>query len=96
MVFIGGPRQCGKTTFAKEIMKVYPYKKEKQGVYFNWDDDENRRRILNRDWGDLDELVVFDEIHKFRRWKSWLKGVYDTSERKSKFFVTGSARLDIY
>lgn len=96
MVFIGGPRQCGKTTFAREIMKVYPYKEERKGIYFNWDDEEDRRRIIGKLWGDPDELVIFDELHKFRRWKSWIKGIYDTSESRCKFLVTGSTRLDVY
>ena len=96
MVFIGGARQCGKTTFANEIIKDYPYKKDKTGIYFNWDDDEDRFRIRKREWGDQHELVVFDEIHKFPGWKSWIKGVYDTLGKKHKFLVTGSARLDVY
>ncbi|MCP5003231.1 MAG: ATP-binding protein, partial [Planctomycetes bacterium] len=96
MVFIGGPRQCGKTTCAKELMRVYPYKEGRNGAYFNWDDDEDRLRIIDKLWGDSTEIVIFDELHKFRRWKSWIKGVYDTSEPKYKFLVTGSARLDVY
>ncbi|MDR4506051.1 MAG: AAA family ATPase [Candidatus Scalindua sp.] len=95
-VSIGGPRQCGKTTFAREIMKVYPYKEERKGIYFNWDDDEDRRRIIGKLWGDPDELVIFDELHKFRRWKSWIKGIYDTSESRCRFLVTGSFRVDVY
>ncbi|MFV1975302.1 MAG: ATP-binding protein [Candidatus Scalindua sp.] len=96
MIFIGGPRQCGKTTFAKELMAVYPYEEGRRGAYFNWDDDEDRLRIIGKLWSDSDGLVIFDELHKFRRWKSWIKGVYDTSEPKCRFLVAGSARLDVY
>ena len=96
MVFVGGARQCGKTTFAKEIINEYPYKKGNNGIYFNWDDDEDRFRIHKREWGDQNELIVFDELHKFPRWKSWIKGIYDTSERKRRILVSGSARLDVY
>ncbi len=40
--------------------------------------------------------MVLDEIHKDRRWKTRLKGVYDTEGAASGVIVTGSARLDIY
>jgi predicted AAA+ superfamily ATPase len=40
--------------------------------------------------------VVFDEIHKYRKWKSFLKGFFDVYGERLKIIVTGSARLDIY
>jgi hypothetical protein len=40
--------------------------------------------------------LVFDELQKFPRWKSWLKGIYDVSHERHRFLVTGSARLDTY
>ena len=67
MVFIGGPRQVGKTTLAKHLLKTnYP-----DGEYFNWDYDEDRQRILNKEWRSDAECLVFDEIHKFPKWKNW-------------------------
>ena len=50
----------------------------------------------------LDELshqkpiIVFDEIHKFKKWKSFLKGFYDTYHQKTQIIVTGSSRLKIF
>jgi predicted AAA+ superfamily ATPase len=41
-------------------------------------------------------LLVFDELHKFPRWKRWIKGIYDVSNDTHSFLVTGSARLDTY
>jgi len=41
-------------------------------------------------------LIIFDEIHKYRDWKNYLKGVYDGSRNGYRFLVSGSARLDIY
>ena len=42
MVFVGGPRQVGKTTLAKAVLSQhYP-----EGRYFNWDYDENRQDIF--------------------------------------------------
>lgn len=91
MVFIGGPRQCGKTTLSQSILGSAT-----SGVYFNWDDDEDRKRILRRQWSDKDRLLIFDEIHKFRRWKNWIKGLFDKNKSKHQILVTGSARLDVY
>jgi len=38
-------------------------------------------------------MVIFDEIHKMKNWKLWLKGIVDTEEN-NKFIVTGSARIE--
>jgi predicted AAA+ superfamily ATPase len=92
MVFIGGPRQVGKTTLAKAILS----KSFSRGRYFNWDFDEDRRDILEKRWSQDDQVIVFDEFHKYPRWKSWIKGLYDVRGEKHSFLVTGSARLDVY
>jgi predicted AAA+ superfamily ATPase len=92
MVFVGGPRQVGKTTLARAILEeFYP-----EGRYFNWDYDEDRRDVLRKRWHERDTLLVFDELHKYPRWKNWLKGIYDVSRQQHSVLVTGSARLDIY
>jgi len=92
MVFVGGPRQVGKTTLAKAILNTdYP-----DGRYMNWDFDDDRQDILQKKWSSNDTLLVFDELHKFPRWKRWIKGIYDVSNDTHSFLVTGSARLDTY
>ena len=92
MVFVGGPRQVGKTTLAKDLLKSnFP-----KGTYFNWDFDEDRRDILSKRWKDDANLIVFDELHKYPKWKNWIKGLYDVYNREHSFLVTGSARLDVY
>ena len=78
MVFIGGPRQVGKTTLAKAILE----KNNKSSRYFNWDFDEDRQDILARHWKDDDKILVFDELHKYPDWKNWLKGLYDNYKDK--------------
>ncbi|PXF56806.1 MAG: hypothetical protein C4B58_12105 [Deltaproteobacteria bacterium] len=91
MVFIGGPRQVGKTTLAREfVAKQF----EKTG-YYNWDSRTDRRKIMQSDWPGSAELIILDEIHKYKKWKSFVKGEYDTLKDKYRFIVTGSARLDI-
>ena len=59
MVFVGGPRQVGKTTLAKAILSDnYP-----GGRYFNWDYDEDRRDILQKKWSGDHPLLIFDELY---------------------------------
>jgi hypothetical protein len=41
-------------------------------------------------------LIIFDEIHKYKDWKNYLKGVYDEFYDSYQFLVSGSGRLDIY
>src|SRR3989338_5689785 len=96
MVFVGGPRQAGKTTLDKQILTDYPYHPQKQGLYYNWDLDSDRSRIIEKSWGEKEEVVVFDELHKFPRWKNWIKGIFDSEREERRFLVTGSARLDVY
>ncbi len=92
MVFVGGPRQVGKTTLAKAILNH----SDVSGRYFNWDYSPDRRDMLAEKWHKNDGLLIFDELHKYRDWKNWVKGIYDTFREKSQILVTGSARLDIY
>lgn len=93
MVFIGGPRQVGKTTLARAILDNYF---SESGRYFNWDFDEDRQDILRKRWSADDRLLVFDELHKYPRWKGWIKGLFDVFHDSHCFLVTGSARLDVY
>ena len=91
MVFVGGARQVGKTTLALQVLDARP-------GYLNWDAPEDRERILT---GTLPQssMLVFDEIHKYRPWRNYLKGLYDAQvsrRRKRRILVTGSARLDFY
>jgi uncharacterized protein len=93
MVLVSGPRQSGKTTLARHLLS----RAEGRGTdrYLNWDNDENRTRILNREYPAFG-MLVFDELHKFARWRNYLKGLYDTRSPDTRILVTGSARLDLY
>ncbi|RLF61027.1 MAG: ATP-binding protein [Thermoplasmata archaeon] len=90
MVFMSGPRQVGKTTLAKTFLK------QKDDRYYNWDRREDRRAILPARWPAVKSTIVLDELHKYRHWKGWIKGEYDTHGDRIRFLITGSARLDIY
>lgn len=58
--------------------------------------DADRQSLLKRQWRSDLNLVVFDELHKYPRWKQWIKGIYDTKPDHQEYLVTGSARLDVY
>ena len=91
MVFLTGPRQVGKTTLAKALMAEYP-----RAQYLNWDVANDRRMLIGQTWSPRASLVIFDEIHKMRDWKAYLKGVFDGRADGQALLVTGSARLDTF
>lgn len=88
MVFVAGPRQVGKTTMALGLPGG------RRG-YRNWDVPEHREQVLHQELP-AGDLLILDEIHKFRRWRNLLKGLYDDPDRRHRILVTGSARLDLY
>ena len=99
MVFLTGPRQVGKTTTARAAAGVHRY--------LNWDRQSDRRTIVRGPDAVADELnldtihprprrVVFDELHKFGQWKTFLKGFFDAHEARARIIVTGSARLGFF
>lgn len=97
MAFVSGPRQVGKTWVAKSV----------GDAYFNWDNTGDRRQLL-RGPAALAELLgldrlraqppiaVLDELHKYQKWKTLLKGFFDTYGDRAHLLVTGSSRMDIY
>ena len=88
MVFIAGPRQVGKTTFARSLAGA-------ARGYLNWDVAADRQRILKRTLP-ASSFWVFDELHKFKGWRNYLKGLWDGRADGQRILVTGSARLDFY
>jgi len=99
LIMLAGPRQAGKTTFARDIVA----KDFSDVIYFNWDISDDKRRIMEDPLfftkAPLSSitskpLVILDEIHKYRNWKNYLKGVYDQFWDQYQFLVTGSGRLE--
>lgn len=97
MVFMSGPRQVGKTTLAKS------YGDQQGGaLYFSWDDIRDQKKLAKNPYffEETDRkphnLIIFDEIHKYSRWKNYLKGAFDKYGDEFSFIVTGSGRLDLY
>jgi hypothetical protein len=88
IVLLSGPRQAGKTTLSKQLGLEY--------TYLNFDSSEDRKLVQAKEWDRGVALVIFDELHKMRRWKAWIKGVYDTEGIEPALLVTGSARLETF
>jgi len=91
MVFLTGPRQAGKTTLAQMMAAQSP-----DAQLFNWDVLADRRVMLAQSWVPTASLLMFDELHKMKDWRPWLKGVYDGRAEGQAILVTGSARLDAF
>lgn len=104
MLFLVGPRQVGKTTTSLDVASPRPIH-----FYLSWDAQEDRKMILQGPDAVARELelketklggnipfIIFDELHKYKKWKTFLKGFFDKYSKKVQILVTGSARLDIY
>lgn len=88
IILLTGPRQAGKTTLSKMLSDNFDY--------LNFDNADHRLGIIEKTWDRAKDLVIFDELHKLKNWKSWLKGIYDTEGIPPSLVVTGSAKLDTY
>lgn len=97
MAFVSGPRQVGKTTTCRLHADAYA----------NWDNLDDRERILAgparliaafglHRLSETVPVILLDEIHKFPRWKQFLKGFFDTHADRVRIMVTGSSRMDVY
>lgn len=102
MAFIAGPRQVGKTTLAKHLLS----EAQMDAFYFNWDIESHRKAMIKspEDFWKRARVpsaqrkcrISLDEIHKYPRWKRFLKGLYDASGKEIEILITGSGRLDLY
>ena len=93
MVFLGGPRQVGKTTLALALLRAID---TRHPGYLNWDSPQVRPGLLRGELPGEEPRLVLDEIHKFPRWRNLVKGLYDTEGDRVSLLITGSARLDQY
>jgi predicted AAA+ superfamily ATPase len=91
LVLLTGPRQAGKTTLARQLMAGHD-----AAQYLSWDVPADRQLIGGHAWTPKARLVVFDEIHKMRDWKAFLKGAWDGRVEGQAMLVTGSARMDTF
>ena len=93
MVFIGGPRQVGKTSLSLDFLTL---SSTKNNSYYNWDRTTDKSLILNDKIDISSKILILDEIHKYKKWRNLVKGYYDKYRDELKIIVTGSARLDYF
>lgn len=88
IILISGPRQSGKTTLSQSLFEG--------SAYLNYDLDTDRELIAKKYWSRDVPCIIFDELHKMRDWKRWIKGIYDSEGIRPRIIVTGSANMDAF
>jgi predicted AAA+ superfamily ATPase len=87
-----GPRQCGKTTTAKEIANQYP------GIVHHFDLEDERDQNKMREpllvLENLEGLIIIDEIHHAPNLFKSLRVLVDQKKNR-KFLVLGSASQEL-
>jgi predicted AAA+ superfamily ATPase len=91
IVALLGPRQCGKTTLARMLMQ------DNEATYFDLESVPDQRRLENPEFvlGDLEGLVILDEIQLNPGLFSVLRVLVDRPGNKAQYLILGSASPDI-
>jgi len=90
VVLIHGPRQCGKTTLARQAGEAAAF------AYFSFDDDVQRAAAQSDPVGYVAELparVILDEIQRVPELFTTLKAAVDARREPGRFILTGSANV---
>ena len=92
-VGILGPRQCGKTTIAKKIMKS---KKKASTYYYDLESPADRNKFYDPELLFLNtkEDFIIDEVQRMPDLFPILRSVIDKNRKKGKYLLLGSAALD--
>lgn len=99
MALVTGPRQVGKTTTSGQAAGDH--------AYLSWDRQSDRAVIMRgpdavaaqlrlTELREEPQHIVFDELHKYRSWRTFLKGFFDVYQESTRTIVTGSARLGFF
>lgn len=86
-----GPRQCGKTTLARMFEQGI------ETIYFDLESQPDLQRLQNPELmlGNLDGLVILDEIQVMPELFRVLRVLVDRPETRARFLILGSASPDI-
>jgi len=95
-VCILGPRQVGKTTLAREIVKTIP------SIYLDLESVEDRAKLQNASSylsAHTDKLVILDEVQRTPKLFESLRGLIDKARQSSNgtgnYLILGSASIDL-
>ncbi len=82
-----GPRQCGKTTLAKEFGAIH------KSHYFDLESSADSAMLQNPETvlSELEGLIILDEVQLMPTMFNALRVLVDRFERKRKFLILGSA-----
>ena len=86
-----GPRQCGKTTLARQFAST------RGAATFDLESEPDVRRLANPEMvlGALNGLVVLDEIQRMPQLFTTLRVLADRPDLRSRFLVLGSVSTDL-
>lgn len=90
VVLVHGPRQCGKTTLARQVGDADGY------AYVSFDDDVQRAAAQADPVGfvaDLPNKVVLDEVQRVPGLFTSLKATVDKRRQSGRFILTGLANV---
>ena len=94
MVGILGPRQCGKTTLARDHIAALP---QQQVHYFDLEDPEHCNRLAEPKLAlaALEGLIVIDEIQRSPELFPLLRVLIDQKGPSQRYLILGSASRDL-
>ena len=90
VVLIDGPRQCGKTTLARQTGEAHGY------AYFSFDDDVVLASATADPAGFIDDLparTILDEVQRAPELFRAIKASVDRNRTPGRFLLTGSANV---
>ena len=91
-VAILGPRQCGKSTLAREFLK------EQDAVYLDLQDRTDRNKLNEPELffeSHRDQLICLDEIQRMPEFFGTLRSEIDRDRRPGRFLILGSASREL-
>ncbi len=91
-VAILGPRQCGKSTTARQLLDSIP------SVYIDLQDRTDRNKLAEPELffeHHRDKLICLDEIQRLPEFFSILRSEIDKDRRPGRFLILGSASRDL-
>lgn len=93
IVGILGPRQCGKTTLALEMVKEFP-----DSIYLDLESPSDLNKLQNPEYflnQNRDRLICLDEIQRMPELFPVIRSVVDRNKRKTRILILGSASPDL-